>query len=149
MIPKLLTVLMSPDRTKHMSTVVKIKKNDTKTWKISQQIWYWIEKKYLNYTNRRRRRSGERSVGAGGRFLCGGHSLSVGGLPCIAARGASVCAVVAASHACRAQRVPAIENGKCFVNNTLNIKNMLIYIPMYIKYIYTYRFDIYVYWIFK
>ena len=29
---------MSSYRTKHMSAVVKIKKNDTKTWKLSQQI---------------------------------------------------------------------------------------------------------------
>ena len=35
---KLLTVLMSPDKMKPMSTVVKIKKNDTKTWNRYQQI---------------------------------------------------------------------------------------------------------------
>ena len=40
MIPllKLLAVLMSSDRTKHMSTVVKMKKADTKTGNLSQQI---------------------------------------------------------------------------------------------------------------
>ena len=34
---KLLAVLMSPDRTKHMLTVVKIKKNYIITWNLSQQ----------------------------------------------------------------------------------------------------------------